>query len=64
MVPNMFCNLLGNNHKIANNSTITEAIEKLSADSESLECYKKFDDVCLTKFKNNQKYLMSLATDF
>ncbi len=38
------------NHKIAKNSTTTQAREKISTELESLE----FLNVCLTKFKNNQ----------
>ncbi len=38
-------------HKIANNSTTTEAREKLSTDLESLEFFNLFD-ACLTKFEN------------
>ncbi len=41
------------NHKIADNSTTSKATEKISADLESIE-FKKFFDVCLTNFKDNQ----------
>jgi hypothetical protein len=52
-LPDMFYNFqLVKNHKIAENSAITKAREKLSTDLESLEFYKFFD-VCFTKFKNN-----------
>ncbi len=40
-------------HKIANNSATTEDREKISTDKESLE-FKKFFDVCSTKFENYQ----------
>jgi len=47
----MFCNFYAvKNHKIAKNSTTTNAREKISTDLESSE----FFCVCLTKFKNNQ----------
>jgi hypothetical protein len=50
-VPDMFYNFyLEKNHKIVNNSTATEAREKIITDLESLE----FFDACLTKFKNSQ----------
>jgi hypothetical protein len=41
------------NHKIANNSATTEAREKISAYSESLE-FLEIYDVCLTKFEKYQ----------
>jgi hypothetical protein len=41
------------NHKIAKNSTTTEARKYISADLESAYFYN-FLDVHLTKFKNNQ----------
>ncbi len=44
------------NHKIANNSTTTEAREKISKYLKSLEFSKKFD-VHLTKFENYQMLL-------
>ncbi len=51
--PYMFSNFYSvKNHKIANNSTTTKAIEKISTDFESLELWIFFD-VFLTKFKNN-----------
>ncbi len=54
LVPDMFCNFyLGKNHKIAENWTATNAVEKISTDLESLEFYN-FLNVCLTNFKNNQ----------
>ncbi len=54
----MFCNFyLVKNHKIANNSTTTEAREKVRKDLESLEFYK-FADVGFTKFKNNHILLI------
>jgi hypothetical protein len=39
------------NHKTANNSTISEARDKISTDLKSLELKKI--DVCSTKFRNN-----------
>ncbi len=64
LVPDMFCYFyLVKNYNIANNSATTEAREKISAYSESLE-FQKFFDVCLTKFENYQIYLIKLATDF
>ncbi len=48
-VPDMFCSFyLAKHHKIANNSTTTEAKEKISKYWESLELQKYFD-VWLTK---------------
>ncbi len=53
-VPDMFHDFLSvKNHKISNNSTTTEAGEKISADLESLEFFDKH----LTQFKNNQLLL-------
>jgi hypothetical protein len=53
-VPDMFYNIyFAKNHKIAKNSTTVKAREKISADLESLEFYKKLD-VCLTIFLNNK----------
>ncbi len=47
-VVDMFCNFcLVKNHKIADNSTTTEAREKVRKDLESLEFYK-FVDVDFT----------------
>ncbi len=47
----MFCNFyLVKNHKIANNSATTEAIEKIRTYLDSLELLKSFD-ICLTKFE-------------
>ncbi len=69
-VPDMFCDFyLAKNHKIVNNSTTTEAGEKISKDLESLECWKFFD-VGLAKFESNQRvpaikfYLIKLATEY
>ncbi len=46
----MFCNFFFvKNHKSDNNSTTTEARNKINADLESIELTKGFD-VCLTKF--------------
>ncbi len=43
MVLVMFCNFyVEENHKIANNSTTTDARENISTHLESLEYYKKF----------------------
>ncbi len=54
MVLDMFCNFyLVENHKIANNSVITEAREKTSTYLESWE-FKKFFDVHWAKLKSNQ----------
>jgi hypothetical protein len=54
LVPDMFHNFyLVKNHKIANNSSTTEARAKLSTDLESFE-FQKFFEVCLTKFENYQ----------
>jgi hypothetical protein len=53
LVPDMFCNLnLMKNHKIANNSTTTEAREKNKRIFEIIRIKKI--DVCLTKFENYQ----------
>ncbi len=53
-VPDVFFNFyFAKNHKIAKNSTTIKAREKISADLESLEFYKKLV-VCLTIFLNNQ----------
>jgi hypothetical protein len=53
-VPDIFYNFYFlMNHKIADNSTTSKATEKISADLESIE-FKKFFDVCLTNFKDNQ----------
>ncbi len=50
----MFCNsYLVKNHKIANNSTTTKAIEKISTDSEIPRILKHFD-ARSAKFKGNQ----------
>jgi hypothetical protein len=63
-VIDMFCNFhLVKNHKIADNSTTTEAREKVRKDLEYLEFYK-FADVGFTKFKNNHILLIKLATNF
>jgi len=51
------------NYKIAHNSTTTEAREKNKRDLELLE-FENFSIVYLTKFKNNQIYLIKLATNF
>ncbi len=60
----MFYNFqLVKNHKIAENSAITKAREKLSTDLESLEFYKFFD-VCFTKFKNNEILLNIISHRF
>jgi len=57
LVPAMFCNFyLVKNHKIADHSATTKAIEKRSTYFESLE----FFDACL---KNIKFYLIKLATD-
>jgi hypothetical protein len=61
LVPNMFCNLyLVKNYKIAKNSKTTKAIEKISADLESLE----FFGVGLTKFRNYQILLNKISHRF
>ncbi len=63
-VPDSFCNFyLVKSHKIANNSSTTEAGEKIIVDLESVE-FSKFLNMCLTKFENYQIYLIKLATDF
>ncbi len=50
----MLCNFyVTKNHKIATNSTTTEAVEKISADLKSLK-FKKYFNVHLAKLKNNQ----------
>jgi hypothetical protein len=49
-------------NKIANNSTTTEAREKISADLESLN-FKIFY-VCVTKYKNNQILLNKISHFF
>ncbi len=62
--PDMFCNFyLVKNGKIAKNSTITKAREKISSDLESLEFLKHFD-ACLTKLKNNQILLHKISHKF
>ncbi len=54
MGPDMFGNFnVRKNHKDADNSTTTEAREKMSAVLESLEFNTK-NDACLTKFNKNQ----------
>jgi len=64
LVPDMFCNFyLVKNHKIANNSATTEAREKTSTYLESLE-FKKFFDVCLTKFENYPILLNKISHRF
>jgi hypothetical protein len=61
LFPDMFCNFYAvKNHKIAKNSTTTNAREKISTDLESLE----FFHVCLTKFKNNQILLDQISQIF
>ncbi len=55
--------LLSENHKIVNNPTTTKAIEKISADFESLEFYKN-SDACLTKFKGNQILVNKISGQF
>jgi hypothetical protein len=63
-VPDRFCNFyLVKTHKIANNSTTTEARKNINIDSESLE-FCKFIDVGFTKFKKVTFYLIKLSTDF
>ncbi len=53
-VPDMFYYFyLVKNYNIANNSATTEAREKISAYSESLD-FLEIYDVCLTKFENYQ----------
>ncbi len=57
-VPDTFCKFyLMKNYKIAHNSTTTEAREKNKRDLELLE-FENFSIVYLTKFKNNQIYLI------
>jgi hypothetical protein len=51
--PDNVWQLLMKNHRIANNSTTSEAREKKSNDLESLE-FQTFFDVGFTKLKNNQ----------
>ncbi len=48
------------NHKIAKNSTTTEAKEKISTDLESLEFFMYVG----LQFKNHQILLIKLASDF
>ncbi len=60
-VSDTFCNFnLVKYRKIANNSTTTEALEKVSTDLVSLE----FFDVCLIEFKNNQILLIKTSHRF
>jgi hypothetical protein len=59
LFPDLFSNFyLVKNHKIAKNSTTTEAREKISTDLESLELK---NDVYFTKFKNNQIFLVKIS---
>jgi hypothetical protein len=51
------------NHKMAKISTITNAIEKINTHLESLE-FKKYFDVCFTKFKYNQILLNKIGDRF
>ncbi len=63
-VRDMFCNFyFVKNHKIAKNSTIAKAREKISADLESLDFYQKIE-VCSTKFENNQILLNRISDRF
>jgi hypothetical protein len=48
----MFDNFILKKFKNANNTTTTQAREKISTDLESIEFSKNFD-VCVTKFKIN-----------
>jgi hypothetical protein len=60
-VPNMLCDFyFAKNHEIANNSTTTKAREKISTDLE----YKKFFDIGLAKFENNQILLYNICHSF
>ena len=64
LVLDMFCNFyIVENHKIANNSTTTNARQKISTALESLEFWKFFE-VYLTKFKNNQILLNKISHRF
>ncbi len=64
MVLDMFCNFyLDKNCRIADNSTITKAREKISTDLESLEFWKNVY-VGLTKFKNNPILLNKISHRF
>ncbi len=63
-VPDMFYNFyLAKNHKIAKNSTTTNARGKISTALESLEFWKFFE-VYLTKLKNNQILLNKISHRF
>ncbi len=56
-----FCNFyLVKNHKIANNSTTTKAIEKISTYLESLKIF----DTRFTKFENNKLLLNKISHRF
>ncbi len=56
----MSCNFyFVRNHKSANNSTATEATEKICADLETSEFYIFY--VCLYKFKNNKTFLNKIS---
>jgi hypothetical protein len=64
LVPAMFNNFyLVKKHKIADNSTTTEAGEKISPYLELLEFQKLFD-ACLTKFENGQILLNKISHRF
>jgi hypothetical protein len=64
LFPDMFCNIyFVKNYNIAKNSTTTKAIEKTSADLESLE-FLNFLMYIRLILKTNKVYLIKLATGF
>ncbi len=61
LVLDMFCKFyLVKNHKIAINSTTTNASEKIKTDLESFEFHNIFN-VCLTKFETSQIFLFKIS---
>ncbi len=60
----MFCDFyLVKNPKIADNSTIAQATEKISTDFESLEFLKSFI-VGLAKFENSQIFVNKISLSY
>ncbi len=63
-VPDMFCKFyFVKNHKIASNSVNTEPQEKISADQESFEFWKKIG-AHWTKFENYQILIHKISHRF
>jgi hypothetical protein len=60
--PDMLCIFYSvKNHKIANNSAITQATEKISTDQGYIEFYEKFY-ISWTKIKSNQIIIKEVLT--